>query len=261
MSEWETFTGKIEKEFDALRSLARRRPKLFWTVLVVAVFILGWFGYDKVQVIPRLRQRVNAKDSEIEQLKEKQKEKLEAKDTEIQKLKERLTGKDTEIQRLETQLAPFRTLALQRYPGPESEGLRKLGEEIEELEREVSTLREYAEVARWTLHGNRSLGGGTEISSPVAGWTKDYIVEQKDNRVKWKCNRPALEYYRNMTIIHPRYPFPYYFLAKCLRALREDSWRDYAQEGIRILEKTTRIAGHDPSHDDALRELRHLLEE
>jgi len=64
-----------------------------------------------------------------------------------------------------------------------------------------------------------------------------------------------------MTTKYPRYPFPYYFLAKCLRKLKQDAWRDYAEEAIRILEKTTNIPGHDPGHDDALRELRALLKE
>jgi len=132
--------------------------------------------------------------------------------------------------------------------------------EKNKLKEQVSALRDYAEVARWDFRGDRSLGGGAKVPSPIAGWAEAYIVEHGDDRVVWKCNPHALECYRRMTIKHPRYPFAYYFLAKCLRELREDAWRDYAEEGICILEKTTKIPGHDPGHDDALRELRALLE-
>lgn len=54
--------------------------------------------------------------------------------TEIDTLKQDLSDKNFEIQRLETQLAPFKTIALEKYTGSEQERLQKLAERIEELE-------------------------------------------------------------------------------------------------------------------------------
>ncbi len=49
---------------------------------------------------------------------------------------ERTIGeKNAEIRRLETQLAPFKTIALERYTGPASEALAKLASQVELLQR------------------------------------------------------------------------------------------------------------------------------
>ena len=45
-----------------------------------------------------------------------------------------LSEKTSEVQRLETLLIPFRTIALERYTGTESEALAKLASRITELE-------------------------------------------------------------------------------------------------------------------------------
>src|ERR1039457_4454058 len=49
-------------------------------------------------------------------------------------LNRKLTEKSADLQRLETQLAPFRTIALERYTGPENEALAKLASQIQLLQ-------------------------------------------------------------------------------------------------------------------------------
>lgn len=49
-------------------------------------------------------------------------------------LTRKLGEKTAEVQRLETLLAPFRTIALERYTGPENEALIKLASQIESLQ-------------------------------------------------------------------------------------------------------------------------------
>ncbi|MCC6823052.1 MAG: hypothetical protein IT579_20165 [Verrucomicrobia subdivision 3 bacterium] len=49
-------------------------------------------------------------------------------------LSRKLGEKTAEVQRLETLLAPFRTIALERYTGPENEALMKLASQIESLQ-------------------------------------------------------------------------------------------------------------------------------
>lgn len=164
MAEWEPYTRKIEKEWDALRSLARSRPGLFWSLLITALVILTWFAYDNFWAIPTL------------------KEHLEARDTQIQELKDQLAAKDTEIQRLETQLAPFRALALQRYPGDESEALAKLSGDVADLQRKlekaVSTIRSFSAVM--TVRVSANWTNGKPPSSPavmVFGQDPDLTIE------------------------------------------------------------------------------------
>ena len=50
------------------------------------------------------------------------------------KMKEEINEKTAEIQRLETLLTPFRTIALEKYAGPEREALLKLAAKIQSLE-------------------------------------------------------------------------------------------------------------------------------
>jgi len=52
----------------------------------------------------------------------------------IPELETAIRDKDVEIQRLETQLVPFKTVALERYPGNETEALKRLAKELSDLE-------------------------------------------------------------------------------------------------------------------------------
>jgi hypothetical protein len=87
---------------------------------------------------------------------------------------------------------------------------------------------------------------------------KNYI-EDKDGQLKWKCDPSAIAYYKSKIKEQPYYPFPYYFLAICLKRMGDDSWQKYAKDGIQILEKTITIPGHDPGHDDALKRMKDLF--
>jgi hypothetical protein len=62
--------------------------------------------------------------------------------------------------------------------------------------------------------------------------------------------------YRAVISQFPRFPFGYFALAESLRHRGDPAWRGFAQKAISILEKTTAIEGHDPSHDDALATMR-----
>lgn len=162
---------------------------------------------------------------------------------------------------METQLVPFRTLALQVYQRSDSEALEKLAQRITRLEEKTVDLREYAEVATYDFTGNKSLGGGVSVSSPVAGWNAGLFEEKGGGSIVWQCNSDALRQYESTIAKHPQYPFPYYFLAACLQEGGSQSWRSYARVGIAILEKTTKIDGHNPGHDGALSALKSMLEQ
>ncbi len=59
---------------------------------------------------------------------------------EITKLNNELINKNAEIGRLETQLIPFKTIALEKYTGPENEALKKLANELEQLKNYVNPI-------------------------------------------------------------------------------------------------------------------------
>ena len=58
----------------------------------------------------------------------------------------------------------------------------------------------------------------------------------------------------------PRFPFTYWALSGLLSNKGDLSWKKYAEEGIQILEKTTKVAGHHANHDQKLAELQLTLE-
>lgn len=84
-----------------------------------------------------------------------------------------------EIQRLETLLAPFRTIALQRYTDPEPEALRKLAHRISELESSVAPrfVSEQQTEALISTLKQIPHGGIYIVSRIMDGEAKDYAEE------------------------------------------------------------------------------------
>lgn len=222
----ETYIYKAEREWDEVRALARRRPMLFTCFLLLFLLGAAVLAYDRLWGIPKIR--------------------------------EELASKNAEIQRLEIQLAPFRTVALRWYSGPEAEAMAILASKISHLEKELVGLIEYSEVATWRFDGGKSVGSGVAVSGPVGNWHQGY-VNKHGEKISWNCHEEALDHYKTVIEKHPRYPFPYYMLAACLTNQGDDSWEIYANAGISILEHTTNIPGHDPDHDDVLKRLRAMI--
>ena len=108
-SKWDRFWGKIKKIHPGVQA-----------AIVAGIFSLAgiWLGYQLQE------SGLKSKVISLEELSEKQ--------------DKTIREKTAEIQRLETLLAPFRTLALQRYTDPEPEALRKLAHRISEIESSVS---------------------------------------------------------------------------------------------------------------------------
>jgi len=191
------------------------------------------------------------------------------------------------VKAFKEKLDPFIKEAEKRYPDlTKEEALKKFQTDMEKIEARAKILEEqakenkrrvsdleittekqkeqlsnystYAEVATWNVHGGKSIGSGVAVSSPVSGWMKNY-VEDKDGQLKWKCDPSAIAHFKSIIQEQPNYPFPYYFLAICLKQKGDDTWQKYAKDGIQILEKTTTIPGHDAGHDDALKRMKLLF--
>ncbi len=125
---------------------------------------------------------------------------------------------------------------------------------------DVDRILDYSEVATWNFYGSKSIGGGISVSSPIGNWHQGFVRNHEMN-LSWQCNNEAISHYKLIIEKHPNYPFPYYLLAICLQKKGDDSWKILANKGISILENTTKISGHDPSHDDVLKRLRDLVSE
>lgn len=163
---------------------------------------------------------------------------IEKSDAELSRFRENTSTQDKKIVSLETDL---------------EESKRNSSE----TKNRLSDTLTYSEVATWTLDGSKSLGGGVAVSSPVAGWFKDYIIK-KGERIEWKCDSEATEYYKNMIKRYPTYPYPYYFLAFCLKNHGQKHWTDIAQQGAQICEKIVKIPNHEPGYERCLALLKEL---
>jgi hypothetical protein len=198
---------------------------------------------------------------------------------------------------LRAQLEPFQKVANLRYPGDEAalaklhEDLTKqevqimdLGQTADEQKKTIGSLQKLSEnqkkeiaglknklaemenqmdaqeVATWTFEGQMRLWNGQFIDGPVAGWIDSYKEEKTGEASQWSCASEAIFHYREIMEGYPKYPFPYYVLSQCLKTQGETSWKGYANKGLVILKKTTKIPGHVQDHDRILGELQNLLD-
>ena len=137
-----------------------------------------------------------------------------------------------------------------------------------ETKNQISDMLTYGEVSTWRADGLKSLGGGLNVDAPMSDWFKDYVQYTGNsgdlcnptlNKYKSNCDSSATGYYKSMIAKNPHFPWPYYFLAICLKNQGDKAWLGTAKRGIYIFEHTTKIPGHDSSHDDGLARLNELL--
>lgn len=88
---------------------------------------------------------------------------------------QKLSENTADIQRLETLLAPFRTIALDRFTGPESEALQKLADQVGTIARSISDKTE--EIALLKLELERSQPEKQVIRSASAKVSIDTAAE------------------------------------------------------------------------------------
>ena len=87
---------------------------LFWFLIFVASVLLAFTFYDRFWGIPKL-----------------------SKDNRRPRTENRRT-KTSKSYCLKTQLAPFKTIALERYPGAVTDALARLGNDLETLQKQLN---------------------------------------------------------------------------------------------------------------------------
>ncbi|MBN1618495.1 hypothetical protein JW887_04080 [Candidatus Dojkabacteria bacterium] len=153
----------------------------------------------------------------------------------ITELQQENLEKNLEIQRLETLLTPFKTLALQRYTGTDTEVLSKLASRVQEIETMVYTLQTYSDVAKMDITGNPGIVGTPPISltTPISRKLSGVFTDENGQKI-FTCNEDALQKYRKVIEEFPRFPFAYYMLAVCYNRAKNEDWKPLAKEAISI---------------------------
>jgi hypothetical protein len=212
----------------------------FWQKATVQVAIVSTLAVVLTSVVPSLLR-------------------LPALREENKTLHDELQGQRSEVQRLEILLTPFKTIALERYSGSETEALAKLGVKLQELQTGLETLSNYQSVARLGPLGTTGLvKAPLQEESPLIDLLKD-AWEERAGRWSPKCTTEAIGKFQEATRRFPDFPFSYYALALCLKDKGDSEWRGAAEKAADIFGRTTSLKEHQPSQDQALQQVRLLL--
>jgi len=177
----------------------------------------------------------------------------------ISRLEKENVEKTAEIQRIETQLVPFKTYALEHYPGTEKEALSQLENKIKGIGYSVDAIKEYTEISKMDFSGSPyNLAPPLQYSSALTKMLEG-CYDKKENAYYPLCGDDVEETYKKVIENFPKFPFSYYGLASCLKNKGDASWKSYAEKAVDIFKKTTSIDGHNDQHDQALKILQNWL--
>jgi hypothetical protein len=138
-----TKVEQIEKEWDALWKLLKRRPFLFTAIALCAVVSVG----GNIFYIPHLEKEIKGLEPENRRYKD-----------DNQNLNGKLSQKNSEVEQLQLELTPFKVFAIGKYGGDERKALGQLAQELNVLRQEFTaekrTVREFHIRASLTFKGN-----------------------------------------------------------------------------------------------------------
>ena len=179
-----------------------------------------------------------------------------------------------ENQRLELMLRPFVSLARQRHPETSSsDALSKFAVELSQQRRELTTQRqevsslkdlaeaskEYSSIAALNGIGITGIAGAGLVETTPISKLLDGTYTRDGDRYTYLCTDETVAKFRNAVFQAPKFPFSYYALTFCFQRQNNPEWITYASQAVKILRKTTLIAGHNPSQDAILAELEKTL--
>ena len=159
----------------------------------------------------------------------------------------------------------------ERNPGlTEEEALDLLAEELRELYERTASLgdqltgvRLYSDVSKRDVLGYPDPYKAKSVISYSDDLTRaleDTWVERGD-QYNPCCDQPTLDKFLAVTVSHPFFPFTYYALSVCAFEAGMDTWRQYADHALGILERTTQFEPPHRQHVQAYERLRARLEQ
>ena len=141
------------------------------------------------------------------------------------------------------------------------EELRGLRERSADLEDQLTGLMTYSDVAELNILGETGKAGIGIGESSALIQALDGAWKNRGGRHFARCDQDSRAKFLAAIEIHPTFPFTYYALSVCSYDAGDDTWRQYAERAVGILEHTTRIAGHHQNHDEVYEYLRSRLEQ
>jgi hypothetical protein len=132
-------------------------------------------------------------------------------------------------------------------------------QETENLSRQVETVKNYSDVAQLTFNGSAFVGGDVKFNTDLTYLMDGTWEEIAPNRFRRVCTEAAQAKRREAMKRFPRFPFSHYWFALCLRDEGNREWREHAIAALAIFNRTTMMAGHQASHDEAKATLEQLL--
>ena len=126
---------------------------------------------------------------------------------------------------------------------------------IQELEKEVSNVKQYSYYADYSIYGsnfNTKGTGGIKINSDLIERMSPLLTEQKDGMTYVIVKKENLPLVNEVIKKYPNFPFGYYVKFELLKAYNDDEWIDVAKKAIEIFDVTTTIQSHHISHDEVL---------
>ena len=127
------------------------------------------------------------------------------------------------------------------------------------LQEEIERVKKYAYVSTLTFNGMVYTGGDVKMPTEVSVSIEGTWQEVGPDTFRPVCEAAALERSRLAIIQFPDFPFSYYALAYCMERSGDPGWRAYAEKAVAIFEQTTKITGHQKSHEQCLAYLRQHL--
>lgn len=131
--------------------------------------------------------------------------------------------------------------------------------ENKELSRQVETVKDYSDVAQLTFNGSAFVGGDVKFNSALSNLMDGTWQEIAPDRYRRVCTEAAQAKRFEAMKRFPRFPFSHYWFALCLRDEGNPEWRAHATTALEIFNRTTTIAGHQASHDEAKATLEQML--
>lgn len=125
-------------------------------------------------------------------------------------------------------------------------------ESLDAYSTDVETVKTFSSMSQFDVFGkDLPVGAGLSYHTGISV-LMDSVYVPFGTGVRCDCTNTSIDRLRRVIDEYPTYPFSHYWMAYCLREKGEVGWQEIAERAKSILERTTSIAGHHSSHDQAL---------
>jgi hypothetical protein len=132
---------------------------------------------------------------------------------------------------------------------------------IEILEKQIQDVKNFYSYADLDITGRNIQGTPNQIiiTSGIS-ILMDKILVKTNDIYNLKNDIVTLTIINEVIAKYPNFPFGYWARAIYLRDRGDKTWKLSAEQAIKILEITTTVTGHHGNHDQALAQLKEILE-